>query len=76
MKMTLFEHGKDCTPLFPCKACEIVSWLRSTLDAKDFATLIDMVNGLEAPKKKRVYRRKGDSRQPTTADNVREATLG
>ena len=33
--MNLFEHGKDCTPLMPCQACHLVSWLRSRLTDED-----------------------------------------
>jgi hypothetical protein len=59
--MTLFEHAPDCTPLFPCKACEAVSWLRAKLSQADFEELVARVSGLEVPaKKKRVYRRKGN----------------
>ena len=56
--MTLFaEHGPNCTPLVPCKACEIVAWLRSKLSEADFATLVEYANGI-APRPKRTYKRR------------------
>lgn len=56
--MNLFEHSVDCTPLLPCKACEVVRWLHSKLNDVEFAELVTLANGLDRTSKKRAYRRR------------------
>jgi hypothetical protein len=57
--MTLFEHAPNCTPLTPCQACELVTWLRTKISEEDFDELVVRVNNLTTPaKRKRDYRRK------------------
>jgi hypothetical protein len=57
--MNLFtEHGPDCTPLVPCRACEIVAWLRTKLSEEDFSHLVESVNDFGEAKPKRVYKRR------------------
>lgn len=56
--MNLFEHSADCVPLTPCKACEVVRWLRSKLNDVEFAELVTLANGLDRTSKKRAYRRR------------------
>jgi len=56
--MNLLEHSRDCLPLTPCAACELVAWLRSKLEDADFAELVKRAQALNPPKPKRVYRRR------------------
>jgi hypothetical protein len=56
--MTLFEHASTCTPLMPCQACELVTWLRSKLNEAEFEELVNRVENLGPPKKPRARRRK------------------
>ena len=56
--MNLLEHSKDCAPLIPCKACEIVAWLRGKLNEADFAELTNRAQ-LLAPEKRRRRDRSG-----------------
>jgi hypothetical protein len=57
--MNLLEHSQDCLPLMPCAACDLVAWLRSKLDPKDFAELVNRAGALNPPKPKRGRRRNG-----------------
>lgn len=45
--MNLLEHAKDCTPLTPCAACEIVVFLRDNLEPEVFEALLERVKRLQ-----------------------------
>lgn len=64
--MNLFEHSKDCSPLTPCQACELVMWLRSKLQGADFDELIERARSLNPAAPKRVYRRRKNAEAQAT----------
>lgn len=64
----LLQHEADCTPLVPCNVCQVVSWLRTKLEAADFNHLVEQLEALEAPKPKRPYRQRNRSRTATVIE--------
>jgi hypothetical protein len=68
--MTLFEHAATCTPLMPCQACELVTWLRGKLNEADFEELVNRVENLGPPKKPRGRRRKHGRDNQLTLDEA------
>jgi hypothetical protein len=64
--MTLFEHAPNCTPISPCQACELVTWLRTKLKEEDFEELVVRVCNLDAPSKRKNGRRKHGRDNPVT----------